>query len=125
MLVDLQLPVSCSPPVSDPGKGEDYIFTCDIGNPLIQNAIVNFHFLLTARSVDPSFEAVTINMHVNRLVLIEFSWPAFADNRTMQHQQRGRRYTEEQRSGVICPAGDQSAIVADWSIGSRTARLFR
>lgn len=62
----LQTPVSCSPPDSNPDKGAEYIFTCEIGNPLIRDAEVNFHFLLTAVSVDPSSEAVNIKMHVNR-----------------------------------------------------------
>ncbi|VDM40683.1 unnamed protein product [Toxocara canis] len=57
-------PLSCSPQ-GKAEKGEDYIFACDIGNPLPANAEALFGFRLTGTNVDASMEEVVVKMSVN------------------------------------------------------------
>ncbi|VDO48601.1 unnamed protein product, partial [Brugia timori] len=57
-------PISCSPQ-SKTGKDEEYIFVCDIGNPLAGNSEAKFGFRLTGTKVDATDEAIEIRMSVN------------------------------------------------------------
>ncbi|MFH4978695.1 hypothetical protein AB6A40_005404 [Gnathostoma spinigerum] len=59
-----QQQLSCSP-VGKSEKGEDYIFACDIGNPLSENSNVEFGFRLTGTHIDPTAEEAVIKMSVN------------------------------------------------------------
>ncbi|EJD76094.1 integrin alpha pat-2 [Loa loa] len=59
-----QQPLSCSPQ-SKTGKDEEYVFTCDIGNPLTGNSEAKFGFRLTGTKVDATDEAIEIKMSVN------------------------------------------------------------
>ncbi|VDM95117.1 unnamed protein product [Thelazia callipaeda] len=58
-----QQPISCSPQ-GKAGKHEEYIFACDIGNPLAGNSEAKFGFRLTGTEVDASND-VEIKMFVN------------------------------------------------------------
>uniref|UniRef100_A0A915PYQ2 Integrin alpha-2 domain-containing protein n=1 Tax=Setaria digitata TaxID=48799 RepID=A0A915PYQ2_9BILA len=59
-----QQPLSCSPQYKT-GKDEEYVFVCDIGNPLAGNSEAKFGFRLTGTKVDAANEAVEIRMSVN------------------------------------------------------------
>ncbi|VDM15875.1 unnamed protein product, partial [Wuchereria bancrofti] len=59
-----QRPISCSPQ-SKSGKDEEYVFVCDIGNPLAGNSEAKFGFRLTGTKVDVTDEAIEIKMSVN------------------------------------------------------------
>lgn len=60
-----QQPLSCSPQ-NKAGKDEEYVFACDIGNPLSGNSEAKFGFHLTGTKVDATDETVEIKMFANR-----------------------------------------------------------
>ncbi|MCP9258717.1 Integrin alpha pat-2 [Dirofilaria immitis] len=57
-------PLSCSPQ-SKVGRDDEYVFVCDIGNPLSSNSEAKFGFRLTGTKVDAANEAIEVKMSVN------------------------------------------------------------
>uniref|UniRef100_A0A915C439 Integrin alpha-2 domain-containing protein n=1 Tax=Parascaris univalens TaxID=6257 RepID=A0A915C439_PARUN len=104
-------PLSCSPH-GKVEKGEDYVFTCDIGNPLPANAEALFGFRLTGTSVDATVEEVLVKMSVN----------------STNAEQEGREFDNEMTVRIPIEVKAQLSLVGrstpeqlDYSIRNRTA----